>query len=403
MVYHLRQRQDEMFKTQNQIASQSRIEELRDDPIAAAHATRHKSFLARLERFSTNIERVQSEYQIAEGYMREAVDLLQRARELAVQGANGTYSGEDLQKMAVEVDQILNQLVDIANAQDGTGRSIFSGTRSSLPPFRPVTGVVGGEEKRMITNVEYVGTIDTREAEIGERAFIEANIPGNAVFWAEQQSIFAEVDAGNYQVSEDASIFIDGEQISLSQGDTAQTIIAKINDSPAPVRARLDPVQNGIVLETTTPHQIWLRDGEDSTVLQDLGLIVSSDSPPPQNVAPGARQFGGSTFDMLIQLRDAMMEGAQEDIGGSALGGVDSALDNVLTNLAKVGARSARLDAAYQRTEREIPDQMARVSMEMDVNLAEAITDLRRLEQTHQAALGVTARIIQPTLLQFLR
>jgi flagellar hook-associated protein 3 FlgL len=55
------------------------------------------------------------------------------------------------------------------------------------------------------------------------------------------------------------------------------------------------------------------------------------------------------------------------------------------------------------RTEREIPEQMARVSMEEDVDLAEAITELKRLEQTHQAALGVTARIIRPTLLDFLR
>ncbi len=403
MVYHLRQRQEEMLDTQNRIASQSRIEELRDDPIAAAHATRHSPFLARLQRFSTNLERVQSEYQVAEGHIRQAVDLMQRARELAVQGANGTYTGEDLQKMAVEVDQILNELVNVANAQDGTGRTVFSGTRSSTPAFRSVTGVVGGEEKRMITNVDYVGTIDTREAEIGERAFIEANIPGNEVFWAEQQTIFAEVDTGGYQVDEDSSIFIDGEEIALSQGDTAQTIIAKINDSPAAVRARLDPVQNGIVIETTTPHQIWLRDGEGSTVLEDLGLIASDDAPPPQNIAAGARRFGGSAFDMLIQLRDAMIEGNQEDLGGSALGGVDSALDNLLTNLAKIGARTARLDSAYERSGREIPDQMARLSMETDIDLAATITDLRRLEQTHQAALGVTARIIQPTLLQFLR
>ncbi|MFP4425232.1 MAG: flagellar hook-associated protein 3 [Spirochaetaceae bacterium] len=402
MMYYLRQRQDEMLNMQGQIASQSRIQELRDDPIAAAHATRHNSFLSRLQRFSTNIERVKSEYQISEGYMQQAVDNLQRARELAVQGANGTYTDEDMRKMAMEVDQILNEMVEIANAQDGTGRTIFSGTRGSAPPFRAVTGVVDGE-KRVITNVDYVGSIDTREAEIGEQAFIEANIPGNTVFWAEPQSIFAEVDAGGYQVSEESSIFVDGEEIRLSPGDTVEAIIAKINDSPAPVRARLDPVQNGVVIETTTPHQIWLRDGEDSTVLSDLGLITSSDAPPPQNIAPGARRFGGSTFDMLIQLRDRLMAGDQENVGGSALRGIDSALDNVLSNLGKVGARTARLESAYSRTEQEIPEQMKRVSMEQDVDLAKAISDLRRMEQTHQAALGATARIITPTLLDFLR
>lgn len=403
MIYYLQQRQERMLNTQNQIASQSKIQELRDDPIAAAHATRHQSFLSRLQRFSTNIERVKSEYETAEGYIYQAVDNLQRAREIAVQGANGTYTEGDMQKMAMEVDQILNEMVRLANSQDGTGRSIFSGTRSAVSPFRTVMGIVDGKEKSMITNVDYVGTIGTREAEIGEQTFIEANLPGNEVFWAESQAIFAEVDAGGYQVDQDSSIFVDGEEVRLTRGDTAQTIIAKINDSAAAVRARLDPVENGMVIESTTPHQIWLRDGENSTVLEDLGLIASRDAPPPQNIAPGARVFGGSAFDMLIDLRDRLLEGNSEDVGGSALRGVDNALDNMLSSLGKVGARTARLEAAYERTETEIPDQMARVSMEKDIDLAEAITDLRRLEQTHQAALGVTGRIIQPTLLDFLR
>ena len=104
MQFYLRERQRMMEHTQNQIASQTRIQNLRDDPLAAAHATRYRSYTARLERFSENIQTLQDRNRIAEGYIQHATDLLQRGRELAVQASNGTYAPEDLEQMAVEVN-----------------------------------------------------------------------------------------------------------------------------------------------------------------------------------------------------------------------------------------------------------------------------------------------------------
>ncbi len=43
------------------------------------------------------------------------------------------------------------------------------------------------------------------------------------------------------------------------------------------------------------------------------------------------------------------------------------------------------------------------LSREVDLDLSKAITDLKMLEHTHQAALGTSARILRPTLLDFLR
>ena len=44
MQFHARMRESSLNRLQNQIASQSRIQNLRDDPTGAAHATRHASF-----------------------------------------------------------------------------------------------------------------------------------------------------------------------------------------------------------------------------------------------------------------------------------------------------------------------------------------------------------------------
>jgi len=49
--FYLRRHEEKLAKIQSQIGSQSRIQELRDDPLAASHAVRYESYLARLERF----------------------------------------------------------------------------------------------------------------------------------------------------------------------------------------------------------------------------------------------------------------------------------------------------------------------------------------------------------------
>ena len=403
MQFFLRERQRMMEQAQNRIASQSRIQNLRDDPLAASHATRYRSYTVRLERFSENIQTVRSRNRTAEGYVQEATDLLQRARELAVQGANGTYAEEDLQHMAVEVDQILNQMVELANARDADGTTIFSGDRTEQLPFRALRGIAAGGEGGRITEVQYRGTINPQSAEVAENSYIRSNFAGNEVFWAENQQIQSRTDAQDFQVNQDGAFSIDGVRIDVREGDNAFSIIQKINESGAPVRARLDPVYSSVVIQGTSPHQVWMRDEPGSTVLQDLGLITGDEGRAPENIAPSARRSGGSVFDALISLRDQFAAGDQEALGGRGIQGMDQALDNMFGTLGRIGAVNARLEGAYERTESEIPEVIAQDSRNTDVDMAQAIMNLRELEATHRAALGVSARIMQPTLLDFLR
>lgn len=403
MQYYLRRREFELNRLQSQMGSQTRIQNLRDAPLSAAHSTRYQSHLTRLERFQDNVELTQSRHRVTEGYIREAVDIVQRIRELGIQGANGTYSQEDSIAMANEVNVLLNELVTIANGENGEGATVFSGQRTRSIPFRVFHGNVENAAGEVITSVDYVGDIGERSAEIAEGAFITTNFPGNRVFWAEQQQIYSTVDATSYQVPDAASFSIDDVRIDVTPGDNVYSIISKINESAAPVRARLDPVQNSLVLESTTPHQIWLRDGEGESVLQDLGLLVDGDSPPPRNIAPSAQVYGGSLFDMVMNLRDQLYEGDVIDVGGSALQGIDSGLRNLLGNLGRLGAQSTRLDFAFGRLEHERPEMATRNSEEVDIDISEAATELRMLEYTHRATLSTAGRILQPTLLDFLR
>ncbi|TVR68941.1 MAG: flagellar hook-associated protein 3 [Spirochaetaceae bacterium] len=403
MQFYLRERNRAMQQLQNQVATQSRITNLRDAPLAAAHATRYRSYLARLERFGTNIGTIQDRNNIAEGHLRHATDMLQRARELAVQGAHGTYAPEDLRHMAVEINEILREMVELGNARGSDGTTIFAGDRSNQLPFRALTGMTAGENQPMITEVLYQGTINRQSAEVSDNVFVETSFPGNSTFWAEHQQVQSRLDARDYQVDQHGHFMINGKEVPVREGDTVFSVIQKINESGAGVKARLDPVHAGIVLETTTPGQIWMQDGPGSTVLQDLGLISGPDARPPQNIATAARVSGGSVFDALITLRDQLMAGDQEAIGSRGILAMDQALDNMFGTLGRLGAVNARLDGTYRRTDMEMLHVSSQDSRNTDIDFAEAITQLRMLEMSHRAALGVSARVIQPTLLDFLR
>ncbi len=403
MQFQLRNREYAMNSLQNKLASQTRIQTLRDDPTAAAHSTRYQSVIHRLERFSRNVEYAQANHRITEGKVRETVDILQRIRELAVQGANGTYSKDEMKHMGNEVNELLKQIVDLANSKNGDGNTIFSGDMGKSLPFRAVMGNVAGAGEPVVTGVEYIGTIGENFTEVSDGTYMKLNYPGNRVFWAENQQLFSAVDASSYQVKEDTRIFVDGVAVQLNAGDTVQAIISKINDSGVAVKAKLDPLKNGLVLETTTPHQLWLRDSPDGRVLQDLGMLRDNDSPPPLNLNHSVRTFGGSVFDMVMKLRDDFYKGDVIEVGGRGLRGMDEALGNLLASLGDIGSQGKRLDFTYARLQTELPDMKSMNSMTVDLDLTQAITEMKMMEYTHKAALSTAGQILQPTLLDFLR
>ncbi len=403
MQYRMRLQEWKMGDLQSKIAEQTRVKELRDDPIAAAHSTRYQSKISRLTRFTENIETVQSDHRIAEGYITSANNILLRIRELAVQGANDTYSKEDKSYMAEEVDQLLNELVEISNATNGNGQTIFAGDKNKGLAFRADSGNVPGASGTRITSVEYTGTVNKQAAEISDHNLINVDFPGNRVFWAEQQQIFSSVNASEYRALEDSSILIDGEKIEIKSGDNIHAVISRINKADIAVKASLDPVTSSVILKSTMPHQIWLEDGGDGTVLKDLGVISASAGSPPANIHRDARVSGGSLFDMVISLRDNLYAGNTIDIGGKALKGLDLAHNNMLSELARLGAEDERMQVVNERLSYEIPNIQQMDSNAVDLDFAEAITELKMMERTQQATLQTAAKILKPTLLDYLR
>jgi flagellar hook-associated protein 3 FlgL len=401
--YYLRRQEQGLNDMQSKIAGQTRLNELRDDPLAAAHAVRYDSYLFRLERFEKNALRVQDHYHIADEYMQQAVDVLQRIRELSVQGAHGTYAPEDLKYMAQEVNELMKELVSVSNAKDSDGNQLFAGDKAFTEPFRIVEGTIPNGGENMIVRVEYRGAGANRRTEVTEGAYALLDMGGGEVFWAENMQIFSTFDASNYRVTEPGAFYVDGEEIKLGPGDSLPAIVAKINESAAAVKAYIDPVTRGLAMESTNPHLVRLEDRQDSSILQDLGIISHSVDPGSPNWHPSARVSGGSAFDMVIRLRDAMYRGDSDFIGSQGIGGIDLALANLESRLAEMGSREERVEATWQRLNKEIPDVTAALARESGLDFATAATELGMMDFAHKAALQTAAKILPPTLLDFLR
>lgn len=398
----LRLQESRLNAANNQIGSQRRIQQLRQDPIAAGHLVRYQSYLQRVNQYEKNALTLSDQFSLREGYMTDSLDIMQRVRELAVTGANGIYNKEDLKNMATEVDELLKALVQNANAVSADGNSIFAGTNTKTTAFDIEMGNVEGSGVPLIQNVRYNGNNNINLVEVDEGKYLQNDNIGDKTFWAEHQQLFGGRDALNWQSSSNNVISIDGVEIQIRQGDNIYAVVSKINDSAAAVKASVDPIRNALNLETTDARQLWLQDVSGNT-LEELGIIKDSSQLPPYNIATGTRVSGGSMFDAVIAFRNALLSGDQEAIGSRVLGSLDQGIDSLVTRIAKSGAEYERAQLNATRNGKLALDVTQMVSREGDLDFTKAITDLKMLDYTNQATLSQAGKMYSSTLLNYMR
>ena len=398
----LRLQESKLNRANNQISSQNKLLNLRDDPIAAGHLVRYQSYLGRVKNFEKNALTLSDEFAVREGYMENSLEIMQRVRELAVTGAHGIYNKEDMKNMATEVDELLKALVQNANAIDSDGKSIFAGTNTKATAFDIEMGNVEGSGVPLIQNVRYNGNIDVNQVEVDENKYLVNDNAGNKTFWAENQQVFGARDASQWQANRDGIISVDGVEIKITEGDNIYSVISKINNSGAAVKASLDPIRNGLNFETTDARQLWLQDVEGS-VLNELGIVKDVSQRPPYNLGDGVRVAGGSMFDAVIAFRNALLSGDQESIGGRVLGTLDQGINSLVSRLAKSGSEYERAQLNATRSSKLALDVTQQISREGDLDYTQAITNLKMLDYTNQATLSQAVKMYSSTLLNYMR
>lgn len=160
-----------------------------------------------------------------------------------------------------------------------------------------------------------------------------------------------------------------------------------------------------------TDTQPYEFDSTNNTVTGevDTGKIVLQIAPGVEmevNVTGdevfGDINSGDNLFQILADLSEALRN---EDTTGinDVIGRLDKHQDEFLKTMASVGARTRRIALTTERLEDDNYNLQKLLSRTEDVDVAEAITNLKMAENVYIASLSVGSRIIQPSLVDFLR
>jgi flagellar hook-associated protein 3 FlgL len=117
----------------NQLATGKRVIFPSDDPILAGRALRFRSSVTETEQYQRNVSQGTSWMEITENSIKNSISIMQRIRELAVEGASDENTYNDRKKIATEIEQLLKQL-GTENNTAYAGRYVFSGFRTNEPP-----------------------------------------------------------------------------------------------------------------------------------------------------------------------------------------------------------------------------------------------------------------------------
>ena len=120
---------------QQRIATGRNILKTSDNPAVGAKISFTKDQKILLERYNSNIDRAQNRLSQAESAIGTGVNILQRVYELAVQARNDTNNAGDREVIAMEVRNLRDQILSLANSRDTNGQYIFAGYKVDAKPF----------------------------------------------------------------------------------------------------------------------------------------------------------------------------------------------------------------------------------------------------------------------------
>lgn len=204
----LMSQQSELSDQNLHMASQKRVIHASDDPVAIATIQRLKQDISVGEQFIENGKMAESANELIDTALTQSTNILQRARELMVSGSNGTMNESNREAIAVELENLRDELMGVANTKDGNSQYIFAGFEVDTQPF----------QKNEFGQVIYHGDSGERDYRIGSGVSIQGNDSG--------ANVFMNIAEGNGTfVSEVGSENQGGAEI--SQGSVADTNAAR--------------------------------------------------------------------------------------------------------------------------------------------------------------------------------
>lgn len=122
---------------QSQLSSGLSMQNVSDSPDQVSQLLQVKAAIAHNDQLKTNLTSVQAEVNTAEGAINTATTLMDKARQIAAQGATSTTTDVTRTQLASQVSNIITEMYGLANTTF-EGRFVFSGDNDQVAPYKSV-------------------------------------------------------------------------------------------------------------------------------------------------------------------------------------------------------------------------------------------------------------------------
>lgn len=372
-VAGLQLNQQALFKLQNQLSTGRKVLTPADDPVAAAQALVVTQAKDRVGQFSENQGYAKSALGNLDAQLSSLADLIQNVRERALQGGNDTYSDEQRGFIATELQARLDELMAIANADDGTGQFVFSGFQGNVRPF--AASGAAATAPALASPIAYSGDEGQRLIQVSEARQMPVNVSG--------ADLFMNIAAGNG----DFLASVGGNGGGINQG-TGKIDVGAVTD-PSAWRTGLNA--NGAY------EIVFSAGGAQYSIYDDSSNLLSGPTAftPGQTITlPGGQvtisgqPAAGDTFD-VAPVKQSLFTTLQNLIG--TLQTATSASFTPTERANRVAAEIANLDQSLDNLNRVRADvgtrlkelqQLGDSSADIDLQYAQTLSELQDLDYT---------------------
>lgn len=344
----------DMHALQEQNATQRRINKPSDDPLGATRVLGAKTNERTQKQFIKSLQFATDFLNMTDQSLGEVSEIISRAKELAINQANEASANENTRKVvATEVEQLLNQVIQVANRKLGD-RYIFAGYRTNQVPFTK--------------SGDYKGDNGEIKIQVNKDAYITMNIPGNKIFLGEG-SIENRTDS--VEVPKNAEQLIEHKE-----------------------RDQIEEERRALQIPLA---QVYSK-GSSSR------QIASVNAPPvePGEESPYLPSSGANVFDVLQQLVISLKTDNRVGIQES-LDQLDLAFNQVITSRSQVGSRVMALNNNLEALQKGVVDAKTTASQIEDADILQLVSDINKADTTLKATLETSGRLLQPSLLDFIK
>lgn len=461
-LYDMRSNLENMQRLQEQLTSGKEIRRPSDDPFKVARAMQLHTDISTNKQYNENINDTINWLDTTDTALGQVGDVFQRVRELLISSGNGGYSDSERRAIKDEINEKIGEVSQILNT-NFDGKYVFGGTRGTTKPVDVIGGSSLGDSALTseilidktadaLGNTPAASIVD-KDGKLKNELKIEVKynkedgteVKKNITLTAGTKvNDLSDLSLKlNEKISEDSDLtgkikvipniankklmFVntnesggEGNIITVSKPAAAGSGAGYINFDSTDAKFTIN--------NTTNSRLIYYKkgggelvDGDEYSQLQgELVVQISQGVKMDYNVsATDVLEFKnekGETFDLREIFKNITnhLDGknsdgtiadanAINDLVKGDLQNLTDAMNNILKIRSEVGAKQNRMDSAKDKNTEANFNMTEILSKTEDIDITEKTMEYAVMQTVYLASLQTSAKVIQPSLLDYLR